>query len=120
MAAFWHRNDSLAFAEFLIGSIIEGNPSKGVKMLERLAERGDVEAQLKLGGVYQWGVYSGSSSETKIKLNIPAAIKWLKRAADQGDKRGYDELWQIYLREGNVDEEKALHFLLIAAQKRRC
>jgi len=115
MAAFWHRNDSLVFAEYLIGSAIEGNPSKGAKMIERLAERGYVEAQLKLGGVYQWGV--SNSSGVTIKPNIPAAIKWLKRAADQGDKRGYDELWQIYLHEGNVDEEKALHFLLIAAQK---
>ena len=81
-------------------------------MLERLAERGNVEAQLKLGEVYE------RASLWKIEPNIPAAIKWLKRAADQGDGRGYDGLWQIYLfHKGNVDEEKALHYLLIAAQK---
>ncbi len=110
MAAIWHRNDSLSL--LLSGD----NPSKGVKTLERLAKRGNVEAQLELGEIYKWG-YPPSLNEWKIKPNIPTAIKWLKRAADQGDRRGYDRLWQIYTHKGNVDEEKALHYLLIAAQK---
>ena len=108
MAAFWHLNDSLSRAEHLLNG---DDPSKGVKMLERLAERGYVEAQLKLDEVYEW------ASLWKIEPNIPAQIKWLKRAADQGDRRGYNRLWRVYLYEGYVDEEKALSYLLIAAQK---
>jgi TPR repeat protein len=119
MAAFWHRNDSLSLATYLVESYDAGNNSKGVKMLERLAERGNVEAQLKLGEVLRWGKPPAvdPSDDMTIKPNIPAAIKWLKRAADQGDKRGYDGLWRIYGHKGNVDEEKILHYLLIAAQK---
>jgi len=116
MAAFWHRNDNLPFACYLVELSDAREASKGVKMLERLAENGNMEAQLKLGEVLRWGQYNGSG-DTTIKPNIPAATKWLKRAADQGDKRGYGELSGIYLHEGNVDEEKALQYLLIAAQK---
>jgi TPR repeat protein len=116
MAAFWHRNDNLPFARYLVGLSDAREASKGVKMLERLAERGDVEPQLELGEIYRWGAYASASGDTTIKPNILAATKWLKRAADQGNKRGYDRLWQIYLHKGNVDEAKALHNLSIAAQ----
>jgi TPR repeat protein len=116
MAAFWHRNDNLPFARYLVGLSDAREASKGVKMLERLAERGDVEARLELGGIYRWGQPPAldPSDDMNIKPNIPAAIKWLKRAAERDDKRGYDGLWQIYLKHrGYIDEGKALHYLLI-------
>jgi hypothetical protein len=43
------ENALIAFAES-VRSIAENNLSKGIKMLKRLAEHGNVEAQLKLGG----------------------------------------------------------------------
>jgi TPR repeat protein len=91
------------------------NPSKGVKRLKRLAERGNVEAQYILSAVYLG--YYNIGGQTKIEENIPEAIKWCKLAADNGDLRARDRLWQVYLHEGNVDEEKALTYLLIAAKK---
>jgi TPR repeat protein len=60
--------------------------------------------------------YNARSGEKIIDENIPEAIKWLRLAADNGDLRAHDLLWRAYLHKGNVDEEKALTYLLIAAK----
>jgi TPR repeat protein len=49
------------------------------KMLRDLASRGDVDAQYWLGLYLSSGCYEG------VKRNIPEAINWYRRAAEQGD-----------------------------------
>jgi hypothetical protein len=49
--------------------------------------------------------------------DLQEAVYWYKRAADRGDCTGRDRLWQVHLHKGNVDEEKALTYLMIAARK---
>jgi TPR repeat protein len=112
MVASWFKG-TVSDAQAAFGAWCE-NPSediKGVKRLKRLAKRGNVEAQYLLG----LGLVSDCGG--KNIQNISEAIKWFKLASDNGDLRAHDQLWQAYLHEGNVNEEKALTYLLIAAKK---
>jgi TPR repeat protein len=108
---FWSWWETLDDAE----RELEGpRPVKGLRILRRLATHGNVEAQFRLGLTFEYG----QSGETeKIESNIREAARWYKQAADNGHQRASDQLWQVFLHEGHVDEEKALTYLLIAAKK---
>jgi hypothetical protein len=97
---------------------LEGpNPAKVLRILRRLAARGNVEAQYRLGLTFEYG-QSDVDEKRKIKRDFKQAACWYKQAADNGHHRARDQLWQVYLKEGHhVDEERALTYLLSAAKK---
>ena len=49
-----------------------------IKLLKQAAERGDVDAQIKLGSCY----YEGKNG---VELSYTEAIKWFRKAAEQGN-----------------------------------
>ena len=107
----WSWRETLNDAE----RALEGpRPAKGLRILERLATDGNVEAQYQLGLTLEYGK---SGENEQIEPNIREAARWYKQAADNGHLQASDQLWQVYLHKGNVDEQKALTYLLIAAKK---
>lgn len=112
----WFRVSTMADVE----PALEGaNPIKGVKILKRFAARGNSDAQNRLGFIYEYGhenSFTQDNNKRKIEPDFEQAAIWYQRAADEGDLRGLDNLWQVYLLKGNVDEEKALTHLVAAAK----
>jgi TPR repeat protein len=53
---------------------------KALKLYQPLAEKGDIEAQNKIGMIYQSGL--------GIKQDLAESLKWYRMAADQGDING--------------------------------
>ena len=60
-----------------------------VRIIQPLADQGDVKAQRLLGLVYTWGL-----------KNYPEAVKWLRKAADQADGEAQVELAYRYFHGG--------------------
>ena len=58
-------------------AVLKTEPARAVTACRRLAEQGNVEAQVNLGAMYfnGWGV----------PLDYAEAAKWYRKAADQGD-----------------------------------
>lgn len=66
----------------------------GVSWYERLAERGDAEAQLRLGLLYEEGV--------GVEADPVAARRWYRAAAEQGDLRAQWRLARLLRSEDPV------------------
>src|SRR3954447_24892076 len=102
----WFRKSTMSDVE----AALEGPcPINGVKILKRLAARGDTDAQNWLGFIYEYGHENSCTEERrkgKIEQDFREAVRWYKLAADKGDPRGLDHLWKVYLHRGNVDEDK--------------
>lgn len=66
-----------ALANYYIKDIPEQNYALAAEWYTKAAEQGLAEAQKNLGLLYQNG--------QGVEKNLPEAIKWVKKAADQGD-----------------------------------
>lgn len=88
--------------------------SKALKMLEKSAQYGYVDAESELG---HYLTYSDDCNKE--------GIKWLKKAAENGDFRSSIKLAWVYLSEKKAcdeyyeddAEEKGMYYLLKAAEK---
>ncbi|MBU0992502.1 MAG: SEL1-like repeat protein [Proteobacteria bacterium] len=83
---------------------------QGEELLRPLAEKGDVDAQMRLGKLF----YAGNSS----KVDQQQAIKWFQLAADQKVAEADYYLGNIYARHetGLKDRQKAFAHMLLAAE----
>lgn len=81
--------------------------------IEKLAQKGDPEAQYHLGMFYNNGI--GTSQDTK------RAYEWFQKSAAGADPLGNYKLGCYYSGQGNgviaVDQEKALLYKLVAAKE---
>ena len=82
------------------------------KMLRDHASRGDVHAQYWLGLYHSRGCYEG------IEQNIPEAINWYRRAAEQGDADAQRFLARVYVLGYGVilDLKEAYFWSLVGAR----
>lgn len=78
----------------------------GVNWYERLAERGDAEAQLRLGLLYEEGV--------GVEPDPAAARRWYAAAAEQGDQRAQ---WRLARLLRSEDPVAAAQWYRAAAQQ---
>ncbi|EBO4419838.1 sel1 repeat family protein [Salmonella enterica] len=75
-----------------------------LKWFRAAAEKGVVEAQSLLGGIYS----GGEGDEWGIKPDIQEAQKWYGQAAEQGDSDAQIALGKIYFYAPQSDERKLL------------
>lgn len=75
------------------------------------AEKGDVEAQTKLGVAYSTGIH--------VEVDKKKAAEWYKKAADQGYATGQWNLAFMYIRGEGVeqDDKKARKLFSLAAEQ---
>lgn len=81
----------------LIDSEGEDN-EKGIELLTKLAEKGNVHAQSSLA----WGYFEGELGE-----DIEKALYWYTKAADQGDYESQTRLAYIYERGWRTQKDPA-------------
>ena len=80
-------------------------------VLREAAERGDIEAQFRLGSIY----YQGRG----VSLDYSEALKWLRKAAERGHADAQFRLGIIYYQDRGVplDYSEALKWLRKAAEQ---
>ena len=80
--------------------------------IKEAAERGNAEAQNKLGELYAKGA-SG------LKRDVKEALKWYRKAADQGNARALYNLGECYDNGDGVKQnvETAVKYYRMAAEK---
>jgi uncharacterized protein len=86
------------------------NAAEALQLVRPLAERGNPDAQFKLGSFY----YEGRP----VPQDYAEAIKWFRRAADQGNVYAQFNLGKIYAEGGRgaeQDKEQALMWFNFAA-----
>ena len=66
----------------------EGDYKKAAKLYRPLAEKGDAEAQLILGSMYDFGL--------GVPQDYKEAVKWYRLAAEQGNARAQSKLGAMY------------------------
>lgn len=102
---------------YLAGDIVERDHDRGMRLYLEAAEKGSIDAQLKVGELYRRG--RGS-----LERNTNKAVHWYRLAADRGDSVAHMELAKISLRwpytreeAGMTDEEEAVGWLMRAAER---
>ena len=86
------------------------NPAEALRQLRPLAERGNADAQFKLGSLYHEGL--------SVSQDYTEALKWFRRAAEQGDVNAQFNLGMLYAEGGrgiNQDNVQALMWFNFAA-----
>jgi TPR repeat protein len=92
-------------------ALLSGEDAAAMQIFEPLAKSGNARAQFWVADMYEHGY--------GVKKNVPVALDWLKKAADQGFVRADARLGQIYL-DGNEtlqDFTRAKTWLTRAAMK---
>ena len=87
----------------------KGNFSSSLKLLKPLAERGQLDAEIILGSIYEKGL--------GVKQDIKAAIKWYEKAAEKLNPQALFQLGDIYETGNGVDRDSdlALQYFDLAA-----
>ncbi len=82
-----------------------------ITLMRKLAEQGEVEAQLNLASFYMYG--------NGVEKNIEESIYWYEKAAEQGDVEAQRILGDLYFwaEEVKQDYEKAVYWLKKAAKQ---
>lgn len=70
-----------------LDTLVKAANNADVEELIKKANHGDAEASLELGLGYI----------SRKRPNIPEALKWLQKAGDEGDARGYDQIGDLYM-----------------------
>jgi len=82
-----------------IEAIVKGDYAAAVRELRPLAERGDAEAQYRLGRMYEFG--------KGVALDMVQALVWLRKSAAQGNASAQLELGVMYaMGEGVKQDDK--------------
>ena len=76
-----------------------GQESEWITELRQWAEQGDPEAQLRLGGLYEYGA--------RVPEDDAEAVKWYRRAAEQGEALAQLNLGLMYALGEGVPEDDA-------------
>ena len=89
----------------------EGDYKKAAKLYRPLAEKGDAEAQLILGSMYDFGL--------GVPQDYKEAVKWYRLAAEQGDAFAQLSLGEIYDHGKGVpkDFKEAVKWYRLAAEQ---
>ena len=74
-----------------------------LRLLRPLANRGDADAQFKLGYMYDNG--------QGVPKDYVEAAKWYRLAADQGDARAQNNLGSLYFRGEGVPKDYVLAYM---------
>jgi uncharacterized protein len=95
------------------------NTPRALQELRDAAERGDADAQDDLGLLYRFG--AAYYQRSGIEQNLEEAVKWFRRAADQGLDRGQFNLALCYLQGTGVPKNpaEAFRWLSKAAEQQR-
>lgn len=108
----------------LLGTAFAFKDFKEFKELRKAAEKGDVEAQYKLGWVYYTGTYeilNGDFFEKRpVSKNRKQALFWLSKAAEQGHLSAQSLLSGMYYSGKELTEqnyEKAFEYTLNLAER---
>ena len=81
-----------------------------INKLQPLADAGNADAQFALGMIYAAG--------DEIPQDLPQALIWLRRAAEQGHPQAQYEFASFYIREGsNQDLAEAVKWLRRSAEQ---
>jgi len=83
----------------------------------RSAKQGNVDGQQSIGSLYlRGGKYADKMSPAK---NYKKAVKWIRRAAEQGDEEAQIELGELYEKGQGVQQDNIIAFMWfdIAARK---
>ena len=92
-------------------SYLNGNYVGAIKRWIELGNKGEAEAQLKLGTIYRLG-------ENGIEKDINKSIKWYTLAAEKGNVYAQYNLGKIYESEKDIiDYKKAAKWYLLGAEK---
>src|SRR4051794_25807204 len=79
---------SLAGVEEGVAALLKADYATALKEFQPLAERGDAEAQYRLGRMYEFG--------RGVLANMALAMSWLNKSAAQGNASAETELGAIY------------------------
>ena len=117
---FLMLNDYNQSFDWFIKARENGNKDAKKVLLEKneylklLAQSGEIEAQRELGERY----YDGTNNNNSI--DIEKAVKWMTKAAEQGDYYSQSKLAYWYLRGGKIplNYSKALEWLIKAYQQK--
>ncbi len=83
-----------------IDAIVKGDYVTALRELRPLAERGNAEAQYRLGRMYEFG--------KGVAVNMAQALVWLRKSAAQGNASAQLELGVIYANgDGGVTQDDA-------------
>jgi uncharacterized protein len=87
-----------------------GDNTKAIEILKPLADGGDSMAQLILGDIYE---------SKGVNQNYAEAVKWDRKAAEQGEKQAQYNLGQLYISGEGVqkDEAEGVKWILMAADQ---
>ena len=82
-----------------------------IRKLEKLAEKGDIDAQCELGDIYESLIYGS--------VDYKRAVYWYTKAAEQGNKEAQKRLASLYYHpySGVMDEKKAAYWFTKAAKQ---
>jgi len=85
-------------SEFAPDTIIQWQNKSRAARYRSAAERGNAEAQLKLGSLYFSGI--------GVPFNQAEAVKWFLKAAEQGDSEAHCRLAYCYFNGNGVPEDR--------------
>lgn len=94
------RKEQLALADFFFYA---DDFKNALKWYRTAAEKGSLEAWVKLGGMYSksGGRYASKNASKKMRKDIPEdeaeALKWYRMAAEKGSEAAQREIGTIYL-----------------------
>jgi TPR repeat protein len=72
------------------------NQDPQVTLVEQQAQQGSAQAQCQLGYWYDYGYPIGDPSRWSVPMNLPQAVVWLTKAAQQGYAPAQEQLATIY------------------------
>lgn len=106
------RGNLRAQTELGVTYMCDGNATEGLKWLKEAARRGEPEAQLTLGKVYEEGICG-------VPQDYYTAFEWYKKAAEQEWPDGMSRLGMMYLTERgcSADAEKGLRLIKMSAEQ---
>lgn len=97
-----------SFLSALLAIVITASGAWAATIVEDLtakADKGDAEAQYKLGMLYQDGYKDGTIEVAKSPTD---AAKWLRKAADQGNGLAQRQLSGLYMNGVGVEKDQVL------------
>lgn len=81
----------------LLSSVYAGSVDRDIVQLYMVAKDGDAAAQVRLGGMYYYGM--------GVEQDYIKAVAWFRKAAEQGDDVAQEILGEIYYRGDGVKQD---------------
>ncbi|WAC49213.1 hypothetical protein OVA03_04720 [Asticcacaulis sp. SL142] len=101
-----------------IYSLNENKPKEAWKWLNKSAENGYAEAQLKMGDYYKDGLLIGYGQLT-VAIDLEKSLEWYKRAADQNHLGATENICALRSRGPAQNLSEAITYCRASSQKGR-